>query len=145
MTQFYQNTHEGRLAVDSSSPETHALQKRHQLGVHLILDAWQAPPEALDDKAAIENILREATKVAGATLINVCVHQFSPHGVTATATLAESHMTIHTWPEHGYFGMDVFFCGEGSPRAALEFACQKLQAKKFEIHEIKRGFHSSLR
>ena len=82
----------------------------------------------------------DAISGGGATLIDLCVHQFSPHGVTATATLAESHIAIHTWPELGYFAADLFFCGDGNPHKAIEILQTALQAKQMKLIEIERGF-----
>ena len=79
------------------------------IGTHLVVDAWESPAELLNDPECIRGALMDAVSVGGATLIDLCVHQFSPHGVTATATLAESHIALHTWPEHGYFAADLFF------------------------------------
>ena len=95
--------------------------------------------------AVIRRALIEAVDAGGVTLIHLCTHQFSPQGVTATATLAESHIAIHTWPEHGYFGADFFFCGSGHPYRALETLCQNLQAGEFRTTEIKRGPQPSAR
>ena len=114
-----------------------------QMGTHLVIDAWQAPAELLNDPQAIEAALIEAITVGKATLIDLCVHKFSPHGVTATATLAESHIAIHTWPEHGYFAADLFFCGAGKPQMAAQLLKTALKAKKIKIQELKRGFTPS--
>ena len=111
-----------------------------KLGTHLILDAWQCPAELLNDPERIRNSILEAITAGNATLIDFCVHQFSPHGVTATATLAESHIAIHTWPEYGYFAADFFFCGRGEPRKAVEVLKTALQAKQVKLREFKRGF-----
>ncbi|MCG5060368.1 adenosylmethionine decarboxylase [Limnoraphis robusta Tam1] len=111
-----------------------------KLGTHLILDAWQCPAELLNDPERIRNSILEAITAGNATLIDFCVHQFSPHGVTATATLAESHIAIHTWPEYGYFAADFFFCGQGEPRKAVEVLKTALQAKQVKLREFKRGF-----
>ena len=116
-----------------------------QMGTHLVIDAWQAPAELLNDPKAIEAALIEAITVGEATLIDLCVHQFSPHGVTATATLAESHIAIHTWPEHGYFAADLFFCGAGQPQMAARLLQTALKAKKIKIQELKRGFAASFK
>lgn len=116
-----------------------------QMGTHLVIDAWQAPAELLDDPKAIEAALIEATTVGQVTLIDLCVHKFSPHGVTATATLAESHIAIHTWPEHGYFAADLFFCGAGKPQMAAQLLKTALKAKKIKIQELKRGFAPSFK
>lgn len=111
-----------------------------KMGTHLVVDAWQAPSELLNDPEAIRRGLLEAIEAGEATLIDLCVHQFSPHGVTATATLAESHIAIHTWPEHGYFAADLFFCGAGKPRVAMKILQTALKAKKVRMRELERGF-----
>ena len=110
-----------------------------QMGTHLVVDAWQAPAELLNDPEAIRRALLRAIEAGKATLIDLCVHQFSPHGVTATATLAESHIAIHTWPEHGYFAADLFFCGAGQPKLAMKILQTALQAKQIKIREFDRG------
>ncbi|HEY9863926.1 adenosylmethionine decarboxylase [Planktothrix paucivesiculata] len=111
-----------------------------QLGTHLVVDAWQCPAELLNDPERIRRAMLDAISAGGATLIDLCVHQFSPHGVTATATLAESHIAIHTWPELGYFAADLFFCGAGNPQRAIKFLETALQAKQVRSREFKRGY-----
>jgi S-adenosylmethionine decarboxylase len=111
-----------------------------KMGTHLVVDAWQAPADLLNDPERIRRALIEAIAAGEATLIDLCVHQFSPHGVTATATLAESHIAIHTWPEYGYFAADLFFCGQGKPVVAMQVLKQALQAKEMKMQEIDRGF-----
>lgn len=111
-----------------------------QVGTHLVVDAWQAPEDLLNDPEGIRRALIDAISAGEATLIDLCVHQFSPHGVTATATLAESHIAIHTWPEHGYFAADLFFCGRGKPEEAMKLLQRALQAKQVRMREIPRGF-----
>ena len=110
-----------------------------QMGTHLVVDAWQAPAELLNDPETIRKALLKAIDAGKATLIDLCVHQFNPHGVTATATLAESHIAIHTWPEHGYFAADLFFCGAGQPKLAMKILQTALQAKQVKIREFDRG------
>lgn len=111
-----------------------------QVGTHLVVDAWQSPGDLLNDPERIRRALIDAISAGGATLIDLCVHQFSPHGVTATATLAESHIAIHTWPEYGYFAADLFFCGAGNPERAMQILQTALEAKKIIMREIPRGF-----
>lgn len=115
-----------------------------QVGTHLVVDAWQAPEDLLNDPEGIRRALIDAISAGEATLIDMCVHQFSPHGVTATVTLAESHIAIHTWPEHGYFAADLFFCGRGQPKKAMEVLKTALQAKQARMREIPRGFDKTL-
>ena len=115
------------------------LKRMEQMGTHLVVDAWQAPAELLNDPEAIRKALLKAIEVGKVTLIDLCVHQFSPHGVTATATLAESHIAIHTWPEHEYFAADLFFCGAGKPELSMKILQSALQAKQITVRELKRG------
>ena len=115
-----------------------------KVGTHLVVDAWQAPPELLNDPERIRQGLYDAISAGKATLIDICVHQFSPHGVTATVTLAESHIAIHTWPEYGYFAADLFFCGEGQPKEAMKVLQRALEAKQATMREIDRGFPEPL-
>jgi len=114
-----------------------------KVGTHIVVDAWQSPAELLNDPERIRRALLEAIEAGEATLIDMCVHQFSPHGVTATVTLAESHIAIHTWPEYGYFAADLFFCGRGKPEEAMKILRTALQAKEFKSEQIERGFPSS--
>ena len=115
------------------------------MGTHLVVDAWQAPAKLLNDPDAIREALIEAITAGKATLIDLCVHQFSPYGVTATATLAESHIAVHTWPEHGYFAADLFFCGVGDPKRAMQVLQTALQAREIKIQELQRGFVPAVR
>ena len=113
------------------------------MGTHLVMDAWQAPAELLNDPQVIREALTQAIAVGKVTLIDLCIHQFSPHGVTATATLAESHIAIHTWPEHGYFAADLFFCGASKPETAAKVLQKALEARQIKIRELTRGFTST--
>lgn len=115
-----------------------------QVGTHLVVDAWQSPGDLLNDPERIRRALLDAISAGGATLIDLCVHQFSPHGVTATATLAESHIAIHTWPEYGYFAADLFFCGAGNPERAMQLLQTALEAKQVIMREIPRGFEPGM-
>ena len=110
-----------------------------QFGLHVLVDAWRCPAVYLDDAARVERVLRAAISAGGATMIELCVHEFSPHGVTATATLAESHISIHTWPEQGYFAADLFFCGALDPRKGVPALVEGLGAGDHLLREITRG------
>jgi S-adenosylmethionine decarboxylase len=96
----------------------------------------------LDDPERIEATLRAAVSAAGATLLDVRLHHFGPgNGVTGVALLAESHMSIHSWPEHGYAAIDIFLCGERHDLAAAqEVFVRRLDAEHSSIRSISRGF-----
>lgn len=81
------------------------------LGVHRILDYWGCSFETLDDLEGLRAMFDEGLRLSNATVIDVVLHQFSPQGVTGIASIAESHVSIHTWPELGYAAVDVFSCG----------------------------------
>lgn len=108
-------------------------------GTHVILDAWGVESARLDDRALLEAAIHKAIAAGGATLVELCVHQFSPQGVTATATLKESHIAIHTWPEHGYIAADLFFCAAGHPERAARALIDAVQPGQWEIRQIRRG------
>ena len=109
------------------------------VGTHLILDAWGAPGELLDDPKVVREAVLAAVRAGRATLIECCLHEFSPQGVTATATLAESHIAVHTWPEHGYFGADLFFCGSGDANAAMDKLIEELRPREVRLTRVPRG------
>jgi S-adenosylmethionine decarboxylase len=112
------------------------------LGTHLVADLYGC--RHLDDPVAIEAALRAAVTAAGATLIDIRLHHFGGHqGVTGVALLAESHMSIHTWPEHDLAAIDVFLCGPGQQvDIALQTISQALAAKRTVAHRIARGVSS---
>jgi S-adenosylmethionine decarboxylase len=107
--------------------------------LHLLIDCWGAPADSLDDPEQVRKAVLVATAVAGATVIDLCVHRFSPHGVTAVATLMESHLAVHTWPERGYFAADLFFCGRGQPEQAIDCLAASLGAREVRVRRLLRG------
>ena len=107
-------------------------------GSHLIIDLWEA--EGLNDKDRIEKALRDAVKAAGATLLHIHLHVFAPEGgISGVAVLAESHISVHTWPERGYAAFDVFMCGDAEPRKALAVLKDAFDPKRVVLGEHKRG------
>ena len=88
-------------------------------GIHLIVDLWHATN--LDDLPIVKAALRDAAACAGATLLNIDLHHFTPNGgISGMAVLAESHISIHTWPEISYAAVDVFMCGNAQPHKACK-------------------------
>lgn len=87
-------------------------------GTHLIIDLWGA--QRLDDLELMENTLREAVEKAGATLLHIHLHHFTPNGgISGVAVLAESHISVHSWPERDFAAFDVFMCGDAEPEKAI--------------------------
>ena len=107
-------------------------------GSHLIIDLWEA--EGLDDKDRIEQAMIDAVEAAGATLLHIHLHTFTPGGgVSGVAVLAESHISVHTWPERGYAAFDIFMCGNTDPRKAFTVLKQAFAPKRVVLGEHKRG------
>lgn len=109
------------------------------LGTHLLADLHGC--RGLDDPQAIEAAMRAAVVAAGATLLDIRLHHFGGHmGVTGVALLAESHMSIHTWPEHDYAAVDIFLCSAAqNARAALGVIVAALAATRCVEQAIARG------
>lgn len=89
------------------------------VGRHVIYELQEGNPNLLDDENFVRDSLTKAAEAANSTLLGLVSHKFEPQGVTAVALLAESHISIHTWPEHGYASVDCYTCGEHTdPEAA---------------------------
>jgi S-adenosylmethionine decarboxylase len=107
------------------------------IGRHLLADFSQAT--ALDDRVLIEQSLRAAAAAAGAHLLRIELHEFGAgKGVTGVALLAESHISIHTWPELGYAALDIFMCGSADPQQALVVLEQYFKPRHKRISLIDR-------
>ncbi len=106
--------------------------------LHLLIDLWGA--EGLDDPALIKKTLREAVKAARATELHVHLHQFSENGgISGVLVLAESHISIHTWPERGFAAIDVLMCGDCDPEATLEVFEAAFNCDRISVNEQRRG------
>jgi S-adenosylmethionine decarboxylase len=107
-------------------------------GNHLIIDLFGA--RRLDDLKHIERTLKRCVEVAGATLLHIHLHHFTPNGgVSGVAVLSESHISIHSWPEADYAALDVFMCGDAKPHLAIEVLREAFQARDVVVKEHKRG------
>ena len=107
-------------------------------GVHLIIDLHGA--EGLNDIDLIDATLRRCVVAAQATLLHIHLHHFEPNGgVSGVAVLAESHISIHTWPEIGYAALDVFMCGKAEPDACIPILRQAFKAQRVAVNELLRG------
>jgi S-adenosylmethionine decarboxylase len=108
-------------------------------GVHLIVDLHGA--KRLDDLEHIETTLRRCVEAAQATLLHIHLHHFQPSGVSGVAVLAESHISIHTWPEAGYAALDVFMCGSAEPDKCIPVLREAFAAEHVGVNELLRGQH----
>jgi len=93
----------------------------------------------LDDFSGIESLMLKAAEAAGATIVQSVFHRFSPHGVTGVVVVAESHLSIHTWPEYGYAAVDFFTCGDCEPEKAHEVLVDGLRSRTFALMKVERG------
>ena len=107
------------------------------LGRQILCDMWGC--EGLEDADLAESALQEATRAGNATLIRSFVHRFSPHGITALALIAESHVALHTWPEYGYASVDIFTCGDADPEAILDSLIEAYQPRQVQRLTLERG------
>ncbi|NQV11349.1 MAG: adenosylmethionine decarboxylase [Cyanobacteria bacterium] len=115
------------------------------VGKHCILELYNCDKSKLDDEAFLRSAITNAAKRAGATLLNLITHRFEPQGVTGLALLAESHISIHTWPESGYAAVDVFTCGDHTmPERACQVLCQELTAGHHKLKSFRRETPAAL-
>jgi S-adenosylmethionine decarboxylase len=106
-------------------------------GVHLLIDLHGA--SHLSDLAHIEKTMRRCVEAANASLLHIHLHRFEPDGVSGVAVLAESHISVHTWPESRFAAFDVFMCGNTQPEVCIEIMREACEADRAEVQEILRG------
>ena len=110
------------------------------LGRHLIAELFDCPQEMLQDVDVVQEILVAAARVSGATVVQVAFHEFSPFGVSGVVVISESHLSIHTWPEHHFAAVDVFTCGDAmKPEMAIEYMVDCFRCQYPTVVEVKRG------
>jgi len=107
---------------------------------HLLLELYKCDSEKLNDESFLRCALQRATKLANATVLNLISHKFEPQGVTAIALLAESHISIHTWPESNYSAVDIFTCGQNMlPELASQYLIDVLNAEEHSLRVLERN------
>jgi len=119
-----------------SRSEDHGL---NTFGRHLLVEYYDCDEKVLDDLERIEELLVDAAKEAKATVVRSTFHRFAPQGVSGVIVIEESHLSIHTWPEHGYAAVDFYTCGDASPDKAHPVLRDGLKAQRFEMMVINRG------
>ena len=113
------------------------------LGTHIVCELSGCDPTALSDVDGVQEMMIAAARAARATVLESSFHRFEPQGVSGTVILAESHLSIHTWPEKKYAAMDFYTCGDHTdPWLACQFAAKVLSAKRMLTTELKRGVES---
>jgi S-adenosylmethionine decarboxylase len=107
---------------------------------HLLLELYRCDYEKLNDESFLRCTLNRASKLAKATVLNLISNKFEPQGVTAIALLAESHISIHTWPESNYSAVDIFTCGQNMlPELASQYLIEALKAEEHFLRVIVRN------
>jgi S-adenosylmethionine decarboxylase len=107
-------------------------------GAHLIIDLYDA--HRLNELELMESTLRKCVDVAGATLLHIHLHPFEPNGgISGVAVLAESHISVHTWPELRYAAFDIFMCGSARPERCIEVLLERFMPRRVAVEEILRG------
>ena len=115
-------------------------QKLSHQSKHLLLELYRCDEEKLNDEPFLRCSLNKAAKIAKATVLNLISNKFEPQGVTAIALLAESHISIHTWPESNYSAVDIFTCGRNMlPELASKYLIEALQAEEHSMRVIERN------
>ncbi len=115
-------------------------QKLSHQSKHLLLELYRCDYEKLNDESFLRCTLNKGAKLANATVLNLISNKFEPQGVTAIALLAESHISIHTWPESNYSAVDIFTCGQNMlPELASKYLIEALKAEEHSLRIIERN------
>ena len=110
------------------------------LGRHLLLELFDCDLDAINNVETVRGALIEAAKRAQATIVDVVFHEFNPFGVSGVVVIAESHLTIHTWPEYRYAAVDIFSCGDVlQPETAANYLVEQFGAERTSVFEMQRG------
>jgi S-adenosylmethionine decarboxylase len=110
------------------------------LGRHLLLELHDCSSEVLNSLESVKTAMVDAAKRAEATIIDVVFHEFNPFGISGVVVIAESHLSIHTWPEYRYAAVDIFSCGDTiNPAEAAKYLVEQFQASRASCVEVKRG------
>ncbi len=113
---------------------------KKSLGVHIILEFFGCDPNTLTKRDYVERVMLEAAQRANTHQIGTFFHQFKPHGVSGVIVIEESHITIHTWPEHGYAAIDFFYCSDDvNPDRAIETLIEAFKPARISKVEFVRG------
>ena len=110
------------------------------LGTHLLIELYECDAAFLDRLEAVQTAMEQAARFAGATVVESVFHRFSPHGISGVVVIAESHLTVHSWPEYRYPALDVFTCGDKEiPRKIKDQLEQAFGAARCSTTWLRRG------
>ena len=124
-------------AVQANFSSAHKTSRRYA-GKHLLVDCWGC--RALDDLKLMEATLKQCIVACEASLLHLHLHQFvDNHGISGVAVLAESHLSVHTWPETGFAAFDIFMCGRANPERATPILRQAFSPFKIQMECYLRG------
>ncbi len=113
------------------------------LGRHLIAEFCDCDRTVLNDAGLLEQYMKEAVRLSGATMVQSVFHRYSPQGVSGVVVIAESHFSVHTWPEYGYAAVDFFTCGATvNPHKAFQYLARQLESRSAQVKQINRGMPS---
>ena len=134
------DTSEKEIALLAISGEERGSIGLHSLGRHLLLELYDCSSEVLNSLETVKTALVEAARRAEATVIDVVFHEFNPFGISGVVVIAESHLSIHTWPEYRYAAVDIFSCGTTlKPAEAAAYLVEQFGASRASCVEVKRG------
>jgi S-adenosylmethionine decarboxylase len=110
------------------------------LGRHLLIELFDCDYDAINNLDAVKATLVEAAKRAQATIVDIVFHEFNPFGISGVVVIAESHLSIHTWPEYRYAAVDIFSCGDTlQPEVAARYLVEQFAAERTSVVEMQRG------
>ncbi|OGL16570.1 MAG: S-adenosylmethionine decarboxylase proenzyme [Candidatus Rokubacteria bacterium RIFCSPLOWO2_12_FULL_69_21] len=110
------------------------------LGRHMLLELFDCDAQVINSLETVKGALVEAAKRAQATIVDVVFHEFNPFGISGVVVIAESHLSIHTWPEYRYAAVDIFSCGDVlKPDVAADYLVEQFGAERASIVELQRG------
>jgi S-adenosylmethionine decarboxylase len=135
----WRDTRRRRSAVDGSDRKGR-VSGLNALGRHLLLELFDCDLDAINNLDAVKGALVEAARRAQATIVDVVFHEFNPFGISGVVVIAESHLSIHTWPEYRYAAVDIFSCGDVlQPEVAASYLVEQFGAERTSVVEMQRG------
>ena len=129
----------GNAATARGRSRGEVARKLNTIGRHLIAEFYGCGPQTLDEVDEVRRSMRSAAELIGATIVGETFHRFAPQGVSGSVVIAESHLSVHTWPENGYVAVDIYTCGGLDPRPGFRLLAEAFGATGCRLQEIVRG------